>query len=300
MKKEIVVVDEKRGIMQVTLPDERHYVIPAKDEKTGNPFYTYRPSVTWITNYVPKGIGFYKWLASKGWDEAEAIKAEAAGKGTKIHKAVEILIRGGSVKMEDKFYNPITDQEEELSPEEFYAVMAFANWSDEAKPEFLMEETIVISEKYNYAGTVDCVARIDGDVYILDWKTSQYIWPSMEAQLSAYKVALDEMGRDVSEAKLAVLQLGYQRNKRGWKFNEIEDQFEDLFLTAYKFWDKDNKNKDQKQIEMPIESKLKNPKKKEDKKPKKVVGKKIVKSKKVPKKKVSTKKVTKKDATPKR
>ena len=256
MTKEIIEIDKKKGIYQITTVDERFYTITEKDKITGLPGYVFIPSVTWITNYVYKGLGFYIWLSKHNWDEAEAIKNEAGDKGSKIHKAIEQLIIGASVKMEDKFFSKLSEQDEDLTPEEYGAVLSFKNWYDEVKPEFLMEETTVISKKYNFAGTVDCVAKIDGQIYILDWKSSQYVWPSMEAQLSAYKQALREMGRKVDDAKLAVLQVGYKRNKRGWKFTEVDDQFENLFLPAQRFWDKDNKNKQPKQIEMPLSLKL--------------------------------------------
>jgi hypothetical protein len=35
--------------------------------------------------------------------------------------------------------------------------------------------------------------------------------------------------------KLAVLQIGYKRNKAGWKFTEVEDKFH-LFLATWGIW----------------------------------------------------------------
>jgi hypothetical protein len=261
MKKEIISVDKEKGIYQITTTDERFYTIPIKDEKTGLPEYKFIPSVTWITGYVYRGIGFYKWLADKGWDEAEAIKTDAGNKGSRIHTALELLISGASVNMEDKFFSKITEQEEELTGEEYAAILSFKNWYDETKPKFILKETTVISEKHNFAGTVDAVAKIGDTVYILDWKTGQYVWPSMEAQLSAYKQALGEMGRNVSQVKLAILQIGYRKNKKGYKFTEVEDQFDNLFLPAQKFWEKENLGKSPKQIELPLSIKLDLPKK---------------------------------------
>lgn len=258
MKKEIIEVDEKKGIFKVTTTDERFYSIPSTNPITGLPEFKFIPSVTWITGYVFKGLGYYRWLAEKGWDEAEAIKLEAGDKGSKIHQAIEQLIVGATVKLDDKFYSPNADSDEELKPEEYASIMSFKTWYDEAKPEFILQETTVISEKYNFAGTVDCVAKIGDQLYILDWKTSQYVWPSMEAQLSAYKQALKEMGRKVDGVKLAILQLGYRKNKKNFKFTEVEDQFENLFLPAQKFWEKDNKGKSPKQAEYPLSISLKN------------------------------------------
>ena len=253
MKKEIIEINKTRGVYRITTPDERWYTISVQNRETGLPEYKYIPSTTWITNYVYKGLAYYRWLAEKkNWDEAEAIKNEAADRGSKIHQALEILIGGASVTMEDKFRNNTTEQDEELKAEEYEAVLAFKNWYDEIKPEFLLKETTVISGKYNFAGTVDCVAKIDGQIYIIDWKTSQYVWPSMEAQISSYKQAFSEMGHNTKNIKLAILQLGYKRNKKGFKFTEVEDQFENLFISAQKFWEKENKDKSPKQVEYPL------------------------------------------------
>lgn len=257
MKKEIIEVNKEKGVYQITTADERWYTLTSQDKETGLPIYRFVPSVTWITNYVYKGIGYYQWLAKLGWDEAEATKNEAGDKGSKIHAAIEQLINGVTVKMEDKFYSKLTSQEEELNVEEYGALCSFKAWCDETNPEFIMKETVVTSDKYDFAGTVDCLAKIDGQLYILDWKSSQYVWPSMEAQLSAYKQALLEMGEKVEDVKLAVLQVGYKKNKRGWKFTEVEDQFKTLFLAARAFWKKDNKGKGPKQIELPLSLKLK-------------------------------------------
>ena len=87
MKKEIIVVDEKNGIFRVTLPDERWYTMKSFDTKTSLPIYQYIPSVTWIAGHYPKGIGFYRWLAEKGWDESQALKNAA---GDKIDHSVGV------------------------------------------------------------------------------------------------------------------------------------------------------------------------------------------------------------------
>ena len=100
MKKEIRTVDKERGILQVTTVDERWYVKESKDEETGLPKHEYVPSVTWICDHYPKGVAFYKWLASKGWDESQAIKSAAGDKGSKVHYAIRDLIEGRVVQHE--------------------------------------------------------------------------------------------------------------------------------------------------------------------------------------------------------
>ena len=263
MKKEIIEIDKEKGIYRITTTDERWYTLEEKDETTGLPSLNFRPNVTWITGYVYKGIEFYKWLASRGWDEAEVIKTEAGDKGSKVHNATGNLINGLVVKMTDKYLNNSTGLEEELKADEYEAIISFATWFNKIKPEILLRELVVISKIHNYAGTVDLVIKIEDQVWIIDIKTSQSIWPSTEAQVSAYKQALKEMGRNVKDVKLAILQLGYRKNKNKYKFTEIEDKFEKLFLPALSFWKDANEGKSPKQIELPLEIKLELPKKEE-------------------------------------
>src|SRR3990167_7888335 len=224
--KKIIKEIKEQGIIQITVADERWYV---KDDK-------YVPSVTWIAGHYPKGIAFYKWLANKGWDESEALKSAAGDKGSKVHTAIVDLINGKEVKMDSRYLNPSTNQAEELTLEEYECLMAFTKWFQEVKPEVIAKEIVVWNDKYNYAGTVDLVCKIDGKFWIVDFKTGQYVWPEYELQLSAYKAALaSESTTNSFSASLAILQIGYRRNKNGYKWNEIEDKF-DLFLAAQQIW----------------------------------------------------------------
>jgi len=222
MKIQIKKVDEKRGIVQITTTDERWY-------QKGDVFV---PSVTWIAGFYPKGIPFYKWLAEKGWDEAEAIKSAAGDKGSKVHRAVEDIVAGKKVKMDDKYLNPSTQEMEELTPDEYECIYWFVDWINTVQPKIISNEVVVFNEKEGYAGTVDLVCEIKGRKFIVDVKTAQSLWPEYELQISAYKHA----SQKPEDYNLAILQIGYRRNSiKKWKFTEMEDKF-DLFLSAKKIW----------------------------------------------------------------
>lgn len=230
MKKEIRIANEEKKILQITTFDERWYAKDKVNAITGLPEYRFVPSVTWIAGHYPKGVAFYKWLASKGWDEAEAIKNAAGDKGSKIHLAVASLLDGNEVRIDSKFTNKSTGQEDELTPEEYEAVMSFVDWYEQTKPEVIAWEYVVWNDEEGYAGTVDLKCKIDDKTYIVDVKSSQDIWPEYELQVSAYKHA------DQRVDATAILQLGYRRNKtQKFKFTEIEDRYE-LFLAAKKIW----------------------------------------------------------------
>lgn len=257
MKKVIREVDEKLGIVQVTIADERWYIKEEKNSKTELPVLRYVPSVTWITGHYPKGVQFYKWLAEHGWDESQAIKEAAGNKGSKVHDAISAILRGEEVRIDSKFINKETGEEEELTLEEVDCIKSFVDWRNEVKPENIAWDVTVFSSKYGYAGTIDYICRIDGKVYIIDFKTSKSIYPSFELQVSAYKKPLEqgeftiEGFNDVADIQLAILQVGYTRNKAGYKFTEVKDQFP-LFLAARQIWAKETEGEAPKLREYPI------------------------------------------------
>ncbi len=169
MQKIIKEVDEKRGIVQVTIADERWYLKAETDPKTKLPTYKGVPSVTWIAGHYPKGIQFYKWLAENGWDESQAIKKAAGDKGSKVHYAISSILSGEEVRIDSKFMNPTSGQEEELTLEEVDCIKSFVDWKNEVKPESIAWDVTVFSDDYNYAGTIDYICKIDGKVYIVDF-----------------------------------------------------------------------------------------------------------------------------------
>jgi hypothetical protein len=247
MKKIIKQMDNAKGIVQITTSDERWYVKQVDNKVTGIPDLLFVPSVTWIAGCYPKGISFYKWLANKGWDESQALKEAAGDKGSKVHTAIEDMIHGQQVKMDAKYLNKSTEQQEELTLEEYDCLMGFADWVKEQRPEFLRSEFVVFDDEIGYAGTVDCLCRIGGKVFLVDFKSGQYIWPEYELQLSAYKHALNILGLE-----MMILQVGYKRNKHAWKETIIEDKF-DLFLSAKQIWQNEHGTEAPKQKDYPLE-----------------------------------------------
>ena len=243
MKIEIKKTKEP-GWIQVTTLDERFY-LRESDERVF-------PSSTWIAGYYPKGIQFYKWLAQKGWDESQAIKIAAGDKGSKIHQAIEDLERQGEIEMGYMYPNPTTGAQEELTVEEWEACMSFMDWRKSVNPEMVKCEQVVYNEEHNYAGTLDRIYRIDNQLWVVDFKSGQHIWTEAELQVSSYKHALP----DPNSYKLAILQLGYKQNKRGWKWTEIEDKF-DLFLHASAIWKHENPNTKPKQMSYPMKLSIK-------------------------------------------
>lgn len=241
---EIVTVDGKQ-YKRITTADERWYARQVSVDGTeSNKRWDFVPSVTWICDHYPKGVGFYKWLASKGWSEAEEIKALAGDKGSKVHQAIARLVAGGSLDVSvDTFENPRSLKQELLDEEENLCLQTFCEWFEEEQPQVIVSEHTVWNEKYHYAGTLDLMCRLKSTDYkyahLIDIKTSLNIWPSMEIQLSAYKKAMTGWDSAYKNIHLGILQVGYTKNrKKLWKYTPVADQFS-LFMAAYRIWKKE-------------------------------------------------------------
>jgi hypothetical protein len=93
-------------------------------------------------------------------------------RGTKVHEYAARLMAGETVDVPDEYVD-VVDQ-----------CLAFlADWDVHE----LHVERPILNATWRYAGTVDLIAQIGADVWLLDWKTGRSgIYPDAALQLSAY------------------------------------------------------------------------------------------------------------------
>lgn len=170
------------------------------------------PRVTAITGLWPKGYGFHSWLGNAAsLREADAIKNEAARRGSLVHEMVADLLAGGSVQ-----YDPGLDH---VWP----YLEGFMNFYEDHSPKPKLIEHFLHSSALMTAGTPDL---IDADNNIWDWKTGNGLYYSHELQLYAYRLmATEYLGEKVNKAYL--VQLG-TRHKRGYTVKEVKTPMKDL------------------------------------------------------------------------
>lgn len=291
MVKTIRLVDESRRIVCLTTLGERWYSKPCTNPETGNDEIVFRPSVTFICDYYPKGPGFMKWAKQNG-EASDEIARLAADRGYKVHLAVAVLNQGGIVKgisadsqVADKFLNPTTGIEEELTPDEYDAVLSYAEWWDEEgkkffkiidsefvtwpDPEELSEQTGYPEIAFAYAGTVDLKVEqlVDravmiaagyktwtgekGSTGIIDMKTSKDVWPSHKMQGASYAVS-------EKADWAATLHLNYTKNKyKLFKMFPIDvKHWFRLFMSTKNIWSEENEDISPKQRDYPFEVRL--------------------------------------------
>lgn len=101
---------------------------------------------------------------------ADRTKDDAGDKGDSVHIFAEAWLKG----------EPIPS----IRPDMESAVAALFGWFDRVKPRMLASEVSVWSET-GYAGTFDLLAEIDGEIWLLDYKTGKGIYPEVGLQLAA-------------------------------------------------------------------------------------------------------------------
>ena len=143
------------------------------------------PSVTRVVDgCFPKYL--VDWALSIGEEEYHRVIDEALEIGNYTHKWIEEYIGTGRT---------ILDID---GPPSNNSIDAFLKWEKEFKPEWISSESKIYCDKYKYAGTVDAVAKINGRVCVIDFKTSKKIYKPYHLQVAAYAQAIkriDGLGR---------------------------------------------------------------------------------------------------------
>jgi hypothetical protein len=99
--------------------------------------------------------GAVKFLMDARWKKS----GEAAARGTEVHAAAEQLALG-----------LVPDARDEIQP----YVRQYKQFLEDFKPEFLLAEAPVYNLSVGVAGTLDAVAKIDGQTVVMDIKTTPF------------------------------------------------------------------------------------------------------------------------------
>jgi hypothetical protein len=105
------------------------------------------------------------------------------------------------------------------------SLLSFYEWEKSHKLKPIMLERILVSDKHNFGGTLDCYAEVDGEPWLLDFKTGKGVYDEHAIQLAAYRQLLRE--HDYPVAGCRILRIG-RDNSEG---------FDDKIFGAY-FLDK--------------------------------------------------------------
>lgn len=115
---------------------------------------------------------------------------EAADIGTTIHAMVEAHIDGAAQSVIDGIYmGEHEDEDARAACESGFA--AYRAWEKQSGLKIVAQEIQLVSEEYRFGGTPDAIGEIDGELCLLDWKSSSGIYPDHLIQIAAYKYLVE-------------------------------------------------------------------------------------------------------------
>lgn len=164
----------------------------------------YVPSVTTVTKYgcpTPHFLLKYIIKQSEGdYDKYLTKTSEALRVGSLVHDNCEKLLNGEKLVIEN-------DKEVQKG------VISFVKWYNEHKPKVLAVEEVLYSKSLKqgklvcpFAGRCDLVAEIDGEVWMLDLKTSKSLNDyTYVIQLSMYKMLWDVLHPEQQIERLGLI-----------------------------------------------------------------------------------------------
>jgi hypothetical protein len=145
-------------------------------------------SVTTVLGRFKESGGLLQWAFQVGKSGAATLyekRDEAADVGSLVHDTIQARIH-----KEQEPAIPEAMRERVMS-----ALSAYQEWFDGNRMTIVATEVPQVSELYRFGGTIDAVARDGkGRLCLLDWKTSNGVYPDYAIQLAAYRQLWNENG----------------------------------------------------------------------------------------------------------
>jgi ribosomal protein S18 acetylase RimI-like enzyme len=141
------------------------------------------PGTTTIIGRFKESGGLLQWAFKQGQSGVGSLyekRDEAADIGTRAHSLIERHINGEDL-------TKILQSEE--SEQAVNAFKQYLKWERQTKLKLLSkyQEVQLVSPTHQFGGTPDAIGEIDGEILLLDWKTSNGVYPDYLIQLAAYQ-----------------------------------------------------------------------------------------------------------------
>lgn len=220
---------------QITMPDSRYYL------RNGE----YYPSITYVLQYYPKGKHFEDWLKQVG-NNADYIVRKSADDGTKVHNMIESYLNGEELNFLSLKGQP------QYETDIWQMFLKFVEFWETFKPELIEAETHLFSDELKIAGTCDLICKINNQLWVIDYKTSNHLHTIYEFQLAAYDKCYEECF-EVKPDRRGILWLKSAKRKpakdkmqgKGWEIvesNRSQEENLSLFKTVKTIFDLENPN----------------------------------------------------------
>lgn len=139
------------------------------------------PGTTTILKRVTPSGGLIHWAYTQGRDGKDLYETRdrAGDAGTLGHAMIEAYLHKRAVENLELYDQGLRD----LASKAFDA---YLEWERNYNVEIVETEMHLVSENLRYGGTPDAVGLVGGKLALLDWKTSNALYPEVLGQLAAY------------------------------------------------------------------------------------------------------------------
>ena len=210
----------------ITIDRKRFYVTPQEN---------YYPSITTVLS-IRKKEGLMEWRKRVGDKVANYVAGKAAARGTKVHHMCEDYLNNVSLDYPEKWKKHEKD---------FLPLCLFNQLKDKVLKnisDIYAQECGLYSDKYMVAGRVDCIAKYNDVLSIIDFKTSTKersdAWnENYYIQGSAYAEMFSELtGIDISQVVILVV----TEDGTVQEFIKQKSDFLDALTDSVDEWKKQN------------------------------------------------------------
>lgn len=179
----------------------------------------------------------YQSLLEKAYKAHNEKKEISAEEGTDMHAELEKYVKDC---IQTNNGVPIV-----LNGEEPEKVSLFANWSIENVDEFIESEYHLYSETMWVGGISDCLAKMkDGNLAIIDFKSSKEAYESQFIQIGGYALQLEENGAydkngekildPIKATAYIIIPFGAEKFEPQYRYNT--EQLKECFVCATKIY----------------------------------------------------------------
>tara|TARA_Y100000389_G_scaffold138618_1_gene136369 strand:- start:6519 stop:7205 length:687 start_codon:yes stop_codon:yes gene_type:complete len=143
------------------------------------------PSITTVLSILSKQA-IIEWRKRVGEEEANRISRQASGRGTAVHKICEDYI------------DNVENWKGKHQPSNLFMFNTLKPVLDKKINNIWFQEVYLYSDKLKTAGQVDCIAEFEGELSVIDFKTSRRVKSEDNIQnyfmqISFYAAAFYEM-----------------------------------------------------------------------------------------------------------
>lgn len=153
------------------------------------------PGVTTILGILnkPALVSWANRLGLQGIDSSKYVD-KMADIGTLAHEMVAAHLRGEECDTSEYSANDIEKAET--------CVIKYYDWEKEHPIEPVLVEAPLVSGMYRFGGTIDCLAKLNDELVLIDLKTGKAIYGEMFYQLAGYRLLLEGNGYKASGARI--------------------------------------------------------------------------------------------------